>query len=90
MLDPEQNQSFIDNYLDVSYDLSKVLFIATANYVNDIPEPLLDRMEVIELSGYTLEEKVSIASKWVLPKQLKKHGIDKKKFSLKAPIIKKL
>ena len=74
VLDPEQNESFIDNYLDVPYDLSKVLFIATANYINDIPEPLLDRMEVIELSGYTLEEKVSIATKWVLPKQPKSMG----------------
>ena len=90
VLDPEQNESFIDNYLDVTYDLSKVLFIATANYINDIPEPLLDRMEVIELSGYTLEEKVSIATKWVLPKQLKKHGLDKKKFSLKVPVVKKI
>ena len=90
VLDPEQNNSFIDNYLDVSYDLSKVLFIATANYINDIPEPLLDRMEVIELSGYTLEEKVSIATKWVLPKQLNKHGIERKKFSLKVPIVKKI
>ena len=90
VLDPEQNESFIDNYLDVSYDLSKVLFIATANYINDIPEPLLDRMEVIELSGYTLEEKVSIATKWVLPKQLKKHGLERKKFSLKVPVVKKI
>ena len=90
VLDPEQNESFIDNYLDVPYDLSKVLFIATANYINDIPEPLLDRMEVIELSGYTLEEKVSIATKWVLPKQLKKHGLERKRFSLKTPVVKKI
>jgi ATP-dependent Lon protease len=90
VLDPEQNESFIDNYLDVPYDLSKVLFISTANYINDIPEPLLDRMEVIELSGYTLEEKVSIATKWVLPKQLKKHGLERKRFSLKVPVVKKL
>lgn len=90
VLDPEQNNTFIDNYLDVPYDLSKVLFIATANYINDIPEPLLDRMEVIELSGYTLEEKVSIASKWVIPKQLKKHGLERKEFSLNVSIIKKI
>ncbi len=90
VLDPEQNENFIDNYLDVSYDLSKVLFIATANYMNDIPEPLLDRMEVIELSGYTLEEKVSIATKWVLPKQLAKHGLNKKKFALRAAVVKKI
>jgi ATP-dependent Lon protease len=90
VLDPEQNSTFIDNYLDIPFDLSKVLFIATANYLGDIPEPLLDRMEVIELSGYTIEEKVSIATKWVIPKQLKKHGLTKKDFSLGTPVIKKL
>jgi ATP-dependent Lon protease len=90
VLDPEQNSTFIDNYLDIPFDLSKVLFIATANYLGDIPEPLLDRMEVIELSGYTIEEKVSIATKWVIPKQLKKHGLSKSDFSLGAPVIKKL
>lgn len=90
VLDPEQNYSFIDNYLDIPFDLSKVLFIATANYINDIPEPLLDRMEVIELSGYTIEEKVSIANKWVIPKQLKKHGLAKKDFVLKVTTLKKL
>jgi ATP-dependent Lon protease len=90
VLDPEQNYTFIDNYLDVPFDLSKVLFIATANYVEDIPAPLLDRMEVIELSGYSIEEKVSIANKWVVPKQLKKHGLLKKDFSLTSPVLKKL
>ncbi|WP_127715195.1 endopeptidase La [Halobacteriovorax sp. HLS] len=90
VLDPEQNSTFIDNYLDIPFDLSKVLFIATANYLGDIPEPLLDRMEVIELSGYTIEEKVSIANKWVIPKQLKKHGLSKADFSLGIPVIKKL
>ena len=89
VLDPEQNSSFIDNYLDVPFDLSKVLFIATANYTEAIPEPLLDRMEVIELSGYTLEEKVSIATKWVVPRQLKKHGLEKNDFSLSQKTIKK-
>ena len=90
VLDPEQNFSFIDHYLDIPFDLSKVLFIATANYINDIPEPLLDRMEVIELSGYTIEEKISIANKWVIPKQLKKHGIEKKDFVLSVAVLKKL
>jgi ATP-dependent Lon protease len=90
VLDPEQNKTFIDNYLDVPFDLSKVLFIATANYVGEIPEALLDRMELIELSGYTMEEKVSIANKWVVPKQLKKHGMLKKDFALGAPTLKKL
>ena len=90
VLDPEQNYSFIDNYIDVSFDLSKVLFISTANYVAEIPEPLLDRMEVIELSGYTIEEKVAIATKWVIPKQLQKHGLKKGDFSLPISVIKKL
>ncbi len=90
VLDPEQNSTFIDNYLDLPFDLSKVLFIATANYIGEIPEPLLDRMEVLELSGYTIEEKINIAIKWVIPKQLKKHGLAKADFSLGAPVLKKL
>ncbi|MDO9183511.1 MAG: endopeptidase La [Bacteriovorax sp.] len=90
VLDPEQNSSFIDNYLDIPFDLSKVLFIATANYINDIPEALLDRMEVIELSGYTLEEKVAITTKWIIPRQLKKHGLQRADFSLNLNVIKKI
>ncbi len=90
VLDPEQNSNFIDNYLDIPFDLSKVLFIATANYINDIPEALLDRMEVIELSGYTLEEKVNITTKWIIPRQLKKHGLTKSDFSLNLNVIKKV
>ncbi len=90
VLDPEQNKTFIDNYLDVPFDLSKVLFIATANYVGEIPEALLDRMELIELSGYTMEEKLSIASKWVIPKQLKKHGLTTKDFGLTQAALKSL
>jgi ATP-dependent Lon protease len=90
VLDPEQNKTFIDNYLDVPFDLSKVLFIATANYVGEIPEALLDRMELIELSGYTLEEKLSIATKWVIPKQLKKHGLTVKDVKITAPTLKAL
>jgi ATP-dependent Lon protease len=90
VLDPEQNSTFIDNYLDVPFDLSKVLFIATANYIDAIPEPLLDRMEIIELPGYSIEEKIDIASKWVIPKQIKKHGLEKKEFSLGKATLKKL
>ncbi len=90
VLDPEQNKTFIDNYLDVPFDLSKVLFIATANYIGEIPEALLDRMELIELSGYTIEEKLSIATKWVIPKQLKKHGLASKEFTLSAVVLKAL
>ena len=90
VLDPEQNSAFIDNYLDIPFDLSKVLFIATANYINDIPEALLDRMEVIELSGYTLEEKVAITTKWIIPRQLKKHGLIRADFSLNLNVIKKI
>lgn len=90
VLDPEQNKTFIDNYLDVPFDLSKVLFIATANYVGEIPEALLDRMELIEISGYTLEEKLSIVTKWVIPKQLKKHGLTAKDLKLSTAVLKAL
>ncbi len=78
ILDSEQNVSFRDNYLEVGIDLSKVLFIATANDVSTIPAPLLDRLEIIELSSYTYEEKMNIAKKHLIPKQLKKHSIDAK------------
>jgi len=75
VLDPEQNATFHDNYLDLDYDLSKVLFIATANSLSTIQPALLDRMEVIELSGYSLEEKVEIAKRHLVPKQIKEHGL---------------
>lgn len=75
VLDPEQNNTFTDHFLEVPYDLSKVLFVCTANATDDIPEPLLDRMEVIELSGYTELEKIEIANKFLLKKNLALHGI---------------
>ncbi len=82
VLDPEQNSTFHDNYLDIDYDLSKVMFIATANNLNTISQPLLDRMELIEVSGYILEEKVEIAARHLVPKQLEAHGLSKGKVKL--------
>ncbi len=82
VLDPEQNANFTDHYLDMPYDLSKVLFITTANTVDTIPAPLLDRMEVIELSSYTREEKFSIAKRHLVGKQMKRHGLSKDNFRI--------
>lgn len=82
VLDPEQNTSFYDNYLSIGYDLSKVLFIATANSLNSIPQPLLDRMELINVGGYITEEKVEIAHRHLVPKELANHGLKKGSFSI--------
>ena len=90
VLDPEQNETFHDNYLDLDYDLSKVMFVATANSLSTIQPALRDRMEIIEINGYTIEEKVQIAQKHLLPKQLKLHGIEKTQFTLENKIIEKI
>lgn len=91
VLDPEQNHAFHDNYLDVDYDLSKVLFIATANDLNTIPRPLLDRMELIEVSGYITEEKVEIAKRHLIPKEKGNTGLeDEKKLTFSKPAIEKI
>lgn len=82
VLDPEQNSTFHDNYLDIDYDLSNVMFIATANNINTIQQPLLDRMEMIDISGYIMEEKVEIARRHLLPKQMEAHGISKDQFDI--------
>lgn len=90
VLDPEQNGSFRDHYLDVPFDLSNVLFIATANQLDTIPRPLLDRMEVIRLSGYILEEKLEIAKRYLIPKALKSHGLVRGQVAIHKSALKQI
>ncbi|MCC5914924.1 MAG: endopeptidase La [Balneolaceae bacterium] len=87
VLDPEQNDTFTDNYLELDYDLSKVMFIATANSLDTIPAPLRDRMEIINISGYTQEEKVEIARKYLIPKQIEENGLSKKQIRISKAAI---
>jgi ATP-dependent Lon protease len=87
VLDPEQNRTFRDHYLDLPFDLSKVLFICTANTLDTIPGPLIDRMDVISLSGYTEDEKLGIAKRYLLPKQLKAHGLRKSQLTLSDKLL---
>lgn len=88
VLDPEQNKSFVDHFLDVEYDLSKVMFIATANISDDIPYPLYDRMEIINLSGYVDEEKLHICKRFLIPKNLKQYSLTSQQFKLSPELIK--
>lgn len=90
VLDPEQNSTFHDNYLSIDYDLSKVLFIATANNLNSIPQPLLDRMELINVGGYITEEKIEIAYRHLVPKELQNHGVKKGAFVIPKPTLHKI
>jgi ATP-dependent Lon protease len=90
VLDPAQNHAFVDHYLGVPFDLSEVLFIATANWRDQIPAPLLDRMEMVEFSGYTELEKLEIAKRYLLPRQLEENGLDATQFEVAEPAIQKL
>ena len=90
VLDPEQNNAFMDNYLEIEYDLSKVLFIATANSLDSIHPALRDRMEIIDISGYTMEEKVQIAKKHLVPKQKEEHGLENKTLNITDAALQKL
>ena len=90
VLDPEQNVEFYDNFLEMGYDLSKVMFVATSNSLNNIQPALLDRMEIIHVNGYTIEEKVQIGKKFLLPKQLKEHGLGAKDLNIAQPQLEKI
>ncbi len=90
VLDPEQNKTFYDNFLETEYDLSNVMFIATANTLSTINPALIDRMEIIRISGYLIEEKIEIAKRHIIPKQLKEHGLQKNQITLNKTIIEKI
>ena len=90
VMDPEQNSEFYDNYIETEFDLSRVMFIATANSLSTIQGPLRDRMEIIEVNGYTIEEKIEIAKNHLIPKQLEEHGITKKQFQMDKKTIEKV
>ncbi|MFQ5646692.1 MAG: endopeptidase La [bacterium] len=90
VLDPEQNLQFLDHFLDVRFDLSNIMFIATANQTDTIPAALLDRMEIINLSGYILEEKLEIAKRYLIPKQLKNHGLTSKQLKISSSVIRRI
>ena len=87
VLDPEQNNTFVDHFIEIPYDLSRAVFIATANTTDTIPAPLLDRMEVIELGSYTREEKLNIAKKHLVPKEISRHGLDNKRLKIAESAI---
>jgi ATP-dependent Lon protease len=90
VLDPEQNSSFYDNYVETEYDLSQVMFVATANSLASIQGPLLDRMEIIEVNGYTIEEKIEIAKRHLLPKQLEAHGVEAGQLSIDKKVMERI
>ena len=90
VLDGEQNKEFRDHYLELPYDLSDVMFLTTANYKGGIPGPLLDRMEVIDITGYTEEEKMNIASKYLVPKQLKNHGVTSSQVKIEKSALREI
>src|SRR6516225_10160826 len=88
VLDPAQNHTFTDHYLDVPFDLSKVLFIATANTMDTVPGPLRDRMEVIEIPGYTESDKLNIAKRYLVPRQIESHGLEPKNLKFQDAALK--
>ncbi len=90
VLDPEQNSEFLDHYLDLRFDLSETLFICTANQLDTIPAPLLDRMEIIQLSGYIPEEKLQIARRYLLPRQIREAGLKRGDIKIKAPVLRRI